>query len=67
MFDPDEAARASGEAHLIPPNVRRLSDDEIHTGYPEAFHEVRGLPCSRCTSLQAQPPLSMTGPGAIEL
>lgn len=35
-FDPDEVARRFGDAHLIPPAVRRLSSAEIRKMFPKA-------------------------------
>ena len=44
MFAPEASARETGHAHLIPQNVRRLSEDEIRRMFPVEYRLLRGLP-----------------------
>jgi hypothetical protein len=41
-FDPDQVARDFGEEHLIPPNVRPLTDAELRSLFPREYRLLHG-------------------------
>ena len=47
-FDPDPIAIATGEGHLIPPNVKPLTLAQRHDWYPDTFHALHGRESCVC-------------------
>jgi len=57
VFDPEASARLTGHEHEIPPNVRRLSADEVHALFPNEFHLLRGRATCGCPEKTVEAPV----------